>query len=377
MQAQQQQADASNVKQSDCPQRTKSFIIIVLVTLLISFLGPFAMISAILFTVSIAYSELISIGNNSYKLNNLKYFQLLSYILFVTSIVFCIGQIFHRHTSVPRIHSFVVRSLFRYYLLVCMTFYIIFLVLFVLSLVKKNLRRQFLSCGYMHISNMLMLGTFYIISRNVLRGYIWQLIPIILVIINDTCAYVFGRCFGKHSLIQLSKKKTIEGFIGALFMTLLTSLILPSFLAAYPTLTCPVKLFNRDFKYIPYLAVDTDCKKDPVFNKSVKLPLLKIYLTPFSIHCFFFGLFTSIIGPFGGFLASGFKRAYGIKDFGTSIPGHGGVLDRFDVLIFVSLFVSVYTSTFVKPVELSHVMNLIEQLSDDDKLILAHWIKKL
>jgi len=160
-------------------------------------------------------------------------------------------------------------------------------------------------------------------------------------------------------------------------MTLLTSLILPSFLAAYPTLTCPVKLFNRDFKYIPYLAVDTNCKKDPVFNKSVKLPLLKIYLTPFSIHCFFFGLFTSIIGPFGGFLASGFKRAYGIKDFGTSIPGHGGVLDRFDVLIFVSLFVSVYTSTFVKPVELSHVMNLIEQLSDDDKLILAHWMRKL
>ena len=41
-------------------------------------------------------------------------------------------------------------------------------------------------------------------------------------------------------------------------------------------------------------------------------------------------MFASFIAPFGGFFASGFKRGFKIKDFGDSIPGHGGVTDRFD-----------------------------------------------
>ena len=49
---------------------------------------------------------------------------------------------------------------------------------------------------------------------------------------------------------------------------------------------------------------------------------------PFFLHTFFLSLFASIIGPFGGFFASGFKRAFKIKDFGDIIPGHGGIMDR-------------------------------------------------
>ena len=40
--------------------------------------------------------------------------------------------------------------------------------------------------------------------------------------------------------------------------------------------------------------------------------------------------FASLVAPFGGFFASGFKRAFDIKDFGQSIPGHGGMTDRMD-----------------------------------------------
>ena len=54
---------------------------------------------------------------------------------------------------------------------------------------------------------------------------------------------------------------------------------------------------------------------------------LAIY--PFFLHAFWMSLFASIIGPFGGFFASGFKRAFKIKDFGDIIPGHGGIMDRF------------------------------------------------
>jgi len=59
--------------------------------------------------------------------------------------------------------------------------------------------------------------------------------------------------------------------------------------------------------------------------------------------------FASLIAPFGGFFASGFKRAFKIKDFGDSIPGHGGVTDRMDCQIMMSLFVFVYYSNFIRP----------------------------
>jgi phosphatidate cytidylyltransferase len=51
---------------------------------------------------------------------------------------------------------------------------------------------------------------------------------------------------------------------------------------------------------------------------------------PVQMHAIAFGLFASIVAPFGGFFASGFKRAFKIKDFGDSIPGHGGITDRMD-----------------------------------------------
>jgi phosphatidate cytidylyltransferase len=51
---------------------------------------------------------------------------------------------------------------------------------------------------------------------------------------------------------------------------------------------------------------------------------------PFQIHALVMATFASLVAPFGGFFASGFKRAFNIKDFGHSIPGHGGMTDRMD-----------------------------------------------
>ena len=48
------------------------------------------------------------------------------------------------------------------------------------------------------------------------------------------------------------------------------------------------------------------------------------------LHAVVMAMFASIIAPFGGFFASGFKRGFKIKDFGDSIPGHGGMTDRMD-----------------------------------------------
>jgi phosphatidate cytidylyltransferase len=58
--------------------------------------------------------------------------------------------------------------------------------------------------------------------------------------------------------------------------------------------------------------------------------------------------FASLVAPFGGFFASGFKRAFNIKDFGHSIPGHGGMTDRMDCQFMMGMFSYVYYSSLVR-----------------------------
>ena len=62
----------------------------------------------------------------------------------------------------------------------------------------------------------------------------------------------------------------------------------------------------------------------------IRSEVTTIPYTPYQIHLFFMACFASLVAPFGGFFASGFKRAFDIKDFGHSIPGHGGMTDRMD-----------------------------------------------
>lgn len=69
-------------------------------------------------------------------------------------------------------------------------------------------------------------------------------------------------------------------------------------------------------------------------------------------------LFASVIAPFGGFFASGFKRGFKIKDFGDSIPGHGGMTDRMDCQ--------------VRPPAQLHLMLRRQQLDDKNWLTLYH-----
>ncbi len=92
-----------------------------------------------------------------------------------------------------------------------------------------------------------------------------------------------------------------------------------------------------------------------------------------------FAAFASIIAPFGGFLASGFKRAYGIKDFGDSIPGHGGVTDRMDCQILMGVFVNVFYFSFVKSpnVTVSSIIQNFLELTDLDQIDAFEQIREL
>lgn len=79
--------------------------------------------------------------------------------------------------------------------------------------------------------------------------------------------------------------------------------------------------------------------------------IMKIY--PIQFHALGLSLFASFVAPFGGFLASAIKRAYGIKDFGSVLPGHGGMMDRMDCQFLMALCTWVHYNTFVKMATIS------------------------
>lgn len=68
---------------------------------------------------------------------------------------------------------------------------------------------------------------------------------------------------------------------------------------------------------------------------------------PVQFHVFILATFASLVAPFGGFFASGLKRTFKIKDFGDSIPGHGGMTDRFDCQFIMGSIAFFYYSSFI------------------------------
>lgn len=162
-------------------------------------------------------------------------------------------------------------------------------------------------------------------------GPTWVLYPALLVSINDTMAYVFGVLCGKTKLIpRLSPKKTVEGFAGALLSTSIVS----------------VPLFNLFLRKGWFRAVEAASNIAGEAATSLPNEVLCATATAFgrcgTRHALVMAGYASLVAPFGGFLASAVKRAHGAKDFGDLIPGHGGVIDRFDCQIVTAPFVFLY-----------------------------------
>lgn len=259
---------------------------------------------------------------------------------------------------------------------------------FVSNLKRQNLKHQFGLFCWVHMSLLLIVFSSHFIVNNILEGLIWIWVPASLVICNDVFAYICGMTFGKTPLIALSPKKTVEGFVGAFIVTEIFAYGWATYFQRFNYMICPaVSLGMNAFKEIT-------CEPNPVFVwRSVSLPPAVASLasslvghrvsalpwTPFQLHALVMAAFASLVAPFGGFFASGFKRAFNIKDFGDSIPGHGGLTDRMDCQFLMGLFSYVYYSSLVREYNVtvgSVLQTVVTQLTLDDQMELYNEISR-
>lgn len=178
---------------------------------------------------------------------------------------------------------------------IILTFAII--ILLILTVIKKDKNIEDISIT--------ILGMFYIpfllfhISNLDGNIYIWLIF--IISFGTDTFAYISGNLFGKNKLCpKISPKKTVEGSIGGIIGSIILAIIFSIY-----------------------------------FNLG---PIWKIVIL--AIIC-------SILSQLGDLVASKIKRSTGIKDYGNIMPGHGGVLDRFDSIIFTAPIIYYYVSSFL------------------------------
>ncbi|CAH8291420.1 phosphatidate cytidylyltransferase [Mariniflexile fucanivorans] len=127
-------------------------------------------------------------------------------------------------------------------------------------------------------------------NSNILLG------SFILVWVNDSFAYLIGKNFGKQKLFEkISPKKTVEGFLGGLFFSCIASYFIAT--------------FTQTLDFTSWL-------------------ILSIVITVF--------------GTLGDLIESKFKRQANVKDSGAIMPGHGGLLDRLDSIIFAAPFIYLF-----------------------------------
>lgn len=347
-------ADAQITPKSDYEKKKATFITrsiwtFVMVGLFCGamFMGHIYIIAIVTAVQIVSFKEVIAIANVPSRARRLRFTKALNWYWLATTMYFLYGESVIYYFKHIVLVDKVLLPFATHHRFISFMLYVIGFVFFVASLQVGNYRFQFTQFAWTHMALYLIVVQAHFIMNNVLEGMIWFFLPVSLVIWNDTFAYICGITFGRTQLIKLSPKKTVEGFVGAWILTIIFGVGMTNILMRYRYFVCPVNDLGAN------IWTGLQCAVNPVFlPRTYHLPTWFPYtksfqMAPMQFHILVFGTFASLIAPFGGFFASGLKRTFKIKDFGDSIPGHGGITDRMDCQFIMGFFAYMYYHSFI------------------------------
>ena len=165
--------------------------------------------------------------------------------------------------------------------------------------VKMNKKDSFKSLGIFYLFFTCYLT--YLFSQNFFFQF---LLVLVICIFTDLGGYIFGKIFKGPKLTKISPKKTYAGLIGSFILSIIAALI----------------YVKSGFGQVAY--------------QEIHLLLLENNLENLNLYFLIIILFISLISQIGDLIISYFKRSAKVKDTGNLLPGHGGLLDRVDGIIF-------------------------------------------
>ncbi|KAK3985933.1 cytidylyltransferase family-domain-containing protein [Cladorrhinum sp. PSN332] len=346
------------------------------------FMGHIYVILIITAIQIVSFKEVIAIANVPSKARDLRFTKALNWYFLASTMYFLYGEsviYYFRHII---FFDRALQVMATHHRFISFTIHVFGFVFFVGTLKKDHLKFQFSQFAWTHMALFLINVQAHFIMNNVFEGMIWFFLPAALVITNDIFAYICGITFGRTQLIKLSPKKTVEGFVGAWFMTVLFGIFLTNILMRSKYFICPASNLGAT------VFAGAECEPASVFiPRTYSTPdfwflppgyHVSLTIAPMQIHTFFWATFASLIAPFGGFFASGLKRTFKIKDFGDSIPGHGGVTDRMDCQFIMGMFAYLYYQAFIAThkTSLGEVVSGAISLSVGDQLYLIRQMIK-
>jgi phosphatidate cytidylyltransferase len=194
-------------------------------------------------------------------------------------------------------------------------FCLLCVLLLFIALLKRHATMGIETLAYMITTTMLatlsMCCLVLLLHLSEVHGVSYVLLCLLGAWLGDSGAYFIGSKFGKHKLCpNISPKKTVEGAIGGLVTVALSFLL-------YSIIYRAFMAYFYDVKVVVHI-----------------VPML------------FMGLSCGVLGIVGDLSASIIKRQFNIKDFGKIMPGHGGIMDRFDSVLFVAPFMALVLTAF-------------------------------
>ena len=223
----------------------------------------------------------------------------------------CVGTVKHLVLSIPAcvisfslpIGAFFVEDMYFYFLLSSIVCFVFMIYMFFLAVFHKGvIRVQDIALAYIFVSYVSISLSNVVLVRHVEESGLYFFILIFVIAwITDVFAYIVGSLFGKHKLIpSVSPKKSVEGAIGGVVGAMLGCAVVAFIMQM---------ISDLEPNYLMFLLV---------------------------------GFVGAVISQLGDLVASLVKREYGIKDYSNLLPGHGGIMDRFDSIIPVATVVLLF-----------------------------------